>query len=150
VGVPDLTGEIDDAYKLVGTLTDQQRQAAIRSDRRGNITTGPGQDGNVPEPTGISCATFSDEQKKVLLGLISQWINIHPPRQAEQRMKQVAAEIDKTHFAWRGGTTPGSEMSYIIQGPTLIIEYASQGNQDHLHTMYRDPTDEYGGQLEDK
>ena len=36
--------------------------------------------------------------------------------------------------------------------PSLIIEYACQdlgGNPlDHLHTMYRDPTNEYGRQLD--
>ena len=32
-----------------------------------------------------------------------------------------------------------------IQGPTLIIELASRGSSlGHYHTIYRDPTLEYG------
>jgi hypothetical protein len=35
-----------------------------------------------------------------------------------------------------------------VQGPTLIIEYApQQGDLDHIHTIYRDPTNDYGAKL---
>jgi hypothetical protein len=37
---------------------------------------------------------------------------------------------------------------YRIQGPTLVIEYAPQtlggDPTNHIHTMYRDPTNDYG------
>jgi hypothetical protein len=37
---------------------------------------------------------------------------------------------------------------YRIQGPTVIIEYApQQGDVDHIHTIYRDPTNDYGAGL---
>ena len=69
----------------------------------------------------------------------------------QPRMRALAAEVDDMRLAWSGPTAAGSDASYVIQGPTLIIEYAGQdlgGDPlDHLHTMYRDPTNEYGGQL---
>jgi hypothetical protein len=34
-----------------------------------------------------------------------------------------------------------------VQGPTIVIEYAPQGGVDHIHTIYRDPTNDYGAKL---
>jgi hypothetical protein len=48
---------------------------------------------------------------------------------------------------------PGSNITayYRIQGPHLVIEYAPQnlGGDPalHVHTMYRDPTNDYGKKL---
>ena len=42
------------------------------------------------------------------------------------------------------GTTTGSAAYFRVQGPTLIIEYAPQNSVDHIHTIYRDPTNDYG------
>lgn len=50
--------------------------------------------------------------------------------------------------AWSGPTANGSAAYYRIQGPTLVIEYAPQqmgGDPTmHIHTIYRDPTNDYG------
>ena len=40
----------------------------------------------------------------------------------------------------------------LIGGPTVLIEYAAQGpannpSTDHIHTIYRDPTNDYGAKL---
>ncbi|MEM9658185.1 MAG: DUF3500 domain-containing protein, partial [Planctomycetota bacterium] len=95
--------------------------------------------------------TFNAEQKRLLLSLIGRWVNDLPPIQAERRMQQIREELDQMRFGWQGPTEAVSDVSYSIQGPSLIIEYACQslgGNPlDHLHTMYRDPTNEYGNQL---
>jgi hypothetical protein len=143
-----LAGEIDDAFALMGSLTPAQREQAIVSGRRGRIQTGPGKDGMVPEATGVSCATFDSTQRQTLLSLIAQWVNDLPPPHAEKRMNAIEAEIDKTRFSWRGPTDPVSDVSYTIQGPSVMIEYACQdlgGDPlNHLHSMYRDPTNDYG------
>ena len=66
-------------------------------------------------------------------------------------MKQIEDELVETHFSWNGATKTGSDVSFAIQGPSLIIEYACQdlgGDPlQHIHTMYRNPKNEYGGQL---
>ena len=55
-------------------------------------------------------------------------------------------------FAWNGATQKGSDISYSIQSPSLIIEYACQSlggdPLQHIHTIYRNPKNEYGGQLD--
>lgn len=139
------------AYRLMKSLNDDQVKAAVLSQRRGRIVTGPGNDGKTPAATGLDCKKLDEAQKEMLLGLISQWVNDLPDRLAKARMEQIASEIDEMTLSWNGGTSQGSDISYRIQSPSLIIEYACQdlgGNPvAHLHSMYRNPKNEYGGQL---
>jgi len=74
---------------------------------------------------------------------------------ASARMAELKADVNDTWFAWSGPTavTLGSNITayYRIQGPRLVIEYAPQrlGGDPalHVHTMYRDPTNDYGRRL---
>lgn len=147
-----LKSETEGAYALLNSLSDEQTMKAIQGARRGRITSGPGKDGFVPTAKGVSCSTFDDKQKELLFSLIEQWVLDLPKPQADSRMEELKSEVDKMTFAWNGQTKSRSDISYHIQGPSLMIEYACQdlgGDPlDHLHTMYRDLTNEYGGQLE--
>ncbi len=144
-------GETNDAYALVQSLDKKQLASAQISKRRVRIRTGPGNDGRIPRAVGIEVKQFNEKQKKALTKLISNWVKHLPKSHAEQRMKQIMSEYDKMRFAWGGGTQKGSDISYYIQSPSLIIEYACQDlgrdPKDHLHSMYRNPKNEYGGQL---
>jgi len=59
-------------------------------------------------------------------------------------MAEIRAHLAETYFAWSGQTTNGSMAYFRVQGPTLVIEYAPQRSIDHIHTIYRDPTNDYG------
>ena len=146
-----LAGESDDAYALVNLLDKQQRIAAVVGDRRRDLEAGPGRDNKIPEAVGVDCSTFNEAQRAKLTELISHWVSDLPPAHAEKRMAQLTEEIDQMKFSWNGAVEAGSDISYRLQGPTVIIEYACQslgGNpQQHLHTMYRNPQNEYGGQI---
>jgi len=95
---------------------------------------------------------MNDRQRAMLLDLISEWADIVHESAAAARMAELKADINETWFAWSGPTTgsAGSNITayYRIQGPHLVIEYAPQrlGGDPalHLHTMYRDPTNDYG------
>ncbi len=143
--------ETDLAHELAMSLTDDQVKQAVLKDSRARILTGPGNDGQIPEPRGVACSKFSDTQKKNLMLLIGQWVNDLPEAQANARMKEIEGEIGQMKFSWNGGREPKSDVSYTIQSPSLIIEYACQdlgGDPlDHLHSNYRNPKNEYGGQL---
>ncbi len=144
-------GELDDAYALIGMLGREQREAAVLGSERMELRAGPGRDGQVPESLGTPCSTFDQQQRTALLKLISHWVGVLPAEKSAERMKQLEAEIDQMKFAWNGEIDPRSPMSYAIQGPTLLIEFCCQGRGDrpldHLHSMYRDPTNEYGAKL---
>lgn len=146
-----LAHEMDGAYELVNSLTFEQLQTGIISDTRGSIRLGPGQDGRVPRRVGVKCSSFNEKQAELLLTLIKQWVGNLPAKQATKRMNEIKKGLDRTYFAWSGDKKPKSDVSFVIHGPTLIIEYACQdlgGDPlNHLHSVYRNPQNEYGGQL---
>ncbi len=68
-------------------------------------------------------------------------------------MKEIEANLADTWFAWSGPLEAGKGY-FRIQGPTVVIEYAPQrlgGDVSmHIHSMYRDPTNDYGKKLAGK
>ena len=153
--VRPLGNESDEAIDLLNALNTQQRKQAILGYRVANLVLGPGQDGKTIQPEGLKASAMNEHQRAMLLDLISQWAGIINERAAAVRMAEIKAALDDTWFAWSGPTTvtPGSNITayYRIQGPTVIIEYAPQGEGEeavmHVHTMYRDPTNDYGRRL---
>lgn len=144
--------ETDLAFEFVNSLSTEQQTQAIVNKKRSSMKVGARWDGVVPEPVGILGKSLSEDQKKKLLGLAKQWFDLMPPDHAKRKKEQFFNAIDETWFAWNGPTVAGSDISYIIQGPSIIIEYAnserggSSGSNpaDHVHTIYRDLNNEYG------
>jgi hypothetical protein len=96
-------------------------------------------------PEGVKAAAFAPAQRAQLLDLIGEWAGIVGDEASAAKMADVRSKLDDTWFAWAGATTNGSGAYFRIQGPTVFIEYAPQGNPgtDHIHTIYRDPTNDY-------
>jgi hypothetical protein len=105
---------------------------------------GPSQDGRTIQPEGIRGSALSASQQAMLWELVHEWVGIMRDAFAAPRMAELQANLRDTYFAWSGPTTNGSAAYFRIQGPTLVIEYAPQDGIDHIHTIYRDPTNDYG------
>jgi Protein of unknown function (DUF3500) len=150
--VRPLGQESDKAFALLNALDENQRKQAILSYRLADLVLGPGQDGKTIQPEGLKASAMNERQRGMLLDLISEWAGIIHESAAAARMAEIKAGLDDTWFAWSGPTTvsPGKNIAayYRIQGPKLVIEYAPQklGGDPamHVHTMYRDPTNDYG------
>jgi hypothetical protein len=142
--VRPLGPENDLAFKLVNLLDAGQQKQAVLGAKPRNLALGPGQDGKTIRPEGLKCAGLTEEQRTTLLDLIGAWVHILPDDAAARRMAALKAKIDETYFAWYGPTAKGSAAYYRIQGPTLLIEYAPQGGTGHIHTVIRDPSNDYG------
>jgi hypothetical protein len=140
--------ENDKAFELINALDASQRSQAILAYRVSDLVLGPLQDGKVIQPEGIPASALSAAQQAKLLELIREWAGIMTDAYAEPRMAELRASLPQTYFAWSGPTTNGSAAYFRIQGPTLVIEYApQQGSVDHIHTIYRDPTNDYGAKF---
>jgi hypothetical protein len=113
------------------------------------LLLGPGRDGKkVPTPEGIKGSALTAKQRGTLLEVIGAWVKIVEPDTAKTRMSEIKGKIDETYFAWKGPTTKGSAVYFRVQGPTVWIEYApQQGGTDHIHTVIRNPKDDYGAGL---
>ena len=151
--VRPLKGESDKAIALLKSLDAKQRSQAILSYRVANLVLGPGEDGKTIQPEGLEARQMTAHQRTMLLDLISEWTGIIEENAAVARMAEMKADLGQTWFAWSGpvDVAAGSNVTayYRIQGPHLVIEYAPQGGEPgmHIHTMYRDPTNDYGAKL---
>jgi hypothetical protein len=153
--VRPLSAESDRALALLNALDEGQRKQAILSFRLADLVLGPGQDGKTIQPEGLRASSMNEQQRALLLDVIAEWAGIVHESAAAARMAELKADIGETWFAWSGPVTanPGSNITayYRIQGPHLVIEYAPQrlGGDPalHVHTMYRDPTNDYGKKL---
>ena len=139
--------ENDKAFALVNALDEKQRTQAVIGSRVADLVLGPGQDGRVIQPEGIRASALSSPQQTMLLDIIREWAGIMNDAFAEPRMADIRTNLPQTYFAWSGPITKGSAAYFRIQGPTLVIEYAPQGSVDHIHTIYRDPTNDYGAKF---
>ncbi len=145
--VRPLGDENDKAFALVNALTEEQKKQAILGFEVRNLVLGPGADGKTIAPEGTRASTFNASQRKMLVDLTREWVEIVGDAAAAARMKEIEAGLGETYFAWAGATTNGKGAYFRIHGPAVFIEYAPQGsgdnNIDHIHTIYRDPTNDY-------
>ena len=150
--VRPLGQENDKAFALLAALDEGQRSKAVLSYKVADLVLGPGNDGKTIQPEGLKASAMNEKQRAMLLDVIGEWANIVHESAAAARMAEIKSGIAETWFAWSGPTTvePGRNgTSYFrIQGPKLVIEYAPQplgGDPTlHVHTIYRDPTNDYG------
>src|SRR4051812_34256203 len=142
--VRPLGRENDKAFALINALDAVQRKQAILPFTVSDLVLGPTEDGRTIQPEGIRASTLSSSQQVMLLDLVKEWTGIQHEAFGEPRMAEIRSKLADTYFAWSGPTTNGSAAYFRIQGPTLVIEYAPQGGVDHIHTIYRDPTNDYG------
>lgn len=142
--------ESDKALALLKALDESQRKQAVLTYQVADLVLGPGQDGKKIAPEGLKASSMNAKQQAMLLDVIAEWTGILTEPYAVARMNQMKADLNDTYFAWSGATNAevGTNITayYRIQGPHLVIEYAPQSDEpgNHVHTMYRDPTNDYG------
>ena len=122
--------------------------AAIVARRPRDLYAGAGGDGVIPPAEGSRVAGWPAERQRQLLDLIGLWVGVMPPAAAERRRAEIESELPGVRFAWYGPADGSGSIYYRIQGPTLLIEFSMQGalgaESGHYHSIYRNPTDEYG------
>lgn len=142
--------ESDKALAFLQSLDEKQRKGAVLPYEVSDLVLGPGEDGKKIAPEGLKATAINDRQKAMLLDLIAEWAGILNDSSASARMAEMKKDLDETWFAWSGPSTgeAGTNITayYRIQGPHLVIEYAPQRDEpgNHVHTIYRDPTNDYG------
>lgn len=100
-------------------------------------------------PKGLAAKGMKTGQRELLTALIQQYINRMPDEIAEIETKKLAQQrLDAVHFAWAGGLERREPHYYRLQGPELLIEYDNtQNDANHIHSVWRDPADDFGARL---
>ncbi len=146
--VRPLGHETDKAFDLLTSLDEAQRKQAILGFEMRDLVLGPGRDGQMIQPEGVKGSSLTDKQQAMLLDLAGEWTGMMTEAAATAKMAELKEHIADTWFAWSGPTEKGKAAYFRIQGPTVFIEYAPQrlggDPTKHIHTIYRDPQNDYG------
>ena len=139
----------DQAFALVNSLSGATRERAVLGARPIDLVLGAGQDCRSVPPVGLPGSAMTAAQRTAFLALIDEYGGLGNAEHAAARRAQLEADLASTHLAWYGPTRAGSAASFRITGPHLVIEYSPQAMggdaENHIHGIYRDPTNDYGG-----
>lgn len=146
-----IDGEEMLARALLASLSPEQRRVAvvdpvsppdIRSgnDRRADLR-------EVPE--GIAHHQLDASQRDGLERLIRHYLDRAGSEIAEVDWDRIReAGLGPITFAWAGSDQPGRGHYYAIRGRRLLIEYDNtQDGANHIHAVWRDPTNDWGEDL---
>lgn len=107
---------------------------------------------------GLRVNGLSDPQREKLLAVVETYVGTMSEGQAQIKMKEVIEHLDRTFFAWVGGTKNDSVFYYRIHSPVLLIEFdherrvapfrSAVPSRDHIHAVIRTPNgNDYGKDL---
>jgi hypothetical protein len=142
-----LKKEADLGFQLVNSLTGDQLKIARFSDTAPEeIITRNHRNVEIIEPRGIYFAALNDHQKSIFKKLLNVYMENYEPGFSETLISKIEqAGLDNLSFAWAGSLKPGVAHYYRIQGPVILIEYDNtQNNANHVHSVVRDLTNDFG------
>ncbi|HYP09312.1 MAG TPA: DUF3500 domain-containing protein [Bryobacteraceae bacterium] len=149
---------------LINGLSEAQQAKAIleREKKRNNNQSEAWKDNVVIPYAGLPVSEMNAQQQKQLLQVVEAYVGNMSAGHAKIRMDEIRGQLDKTYFAWVGGTAPGSIFYYRIHSPVVLIEFDHQSaaglrnvvpnpnlpNHEHVHAVMRTPNgNDYGKDL---
>jgi len=149
-GLRTLPEAEDLAKDLFNSLDEEQKKAAFQ-DKQFPEIAGKTPAPKVGPPPGLPATKMNEKQRGTLTRLIHSYADRMPPDVAWEEMAQVnAAGIDKVHFAYWQGNSPGKPYTYHIQGPTFLIEFlnvqadSAKNPANHIHSAWRNIQGDFG------
>lgn len=111
------------AFAFYDSLTDEQKAALYQGSTVANMVCAPGSTCDYPTGTGISGADLTDEQKKLLLDVIANWVGLSDEETTSEALAEIEATLDETYINWSGATvydmTQGDGIYFQISGPDV-------------------------------
>jgi len=138
---------------------DQRKEAVLSTSKEGNNALAQAYQDNLDlNYAGIPASKFDARQKALLLEVVEEYVGNAAQGHARVKMEEVKDHLDRTYFAWIGGTEETSVFYYRIHSPAVLIEFDHQGRvapfrsreptRDHIHAVLRTPNgNDYGKDL---
>ena len=162
-GVVVLQEEQAAGLAMMRALNDTQRQRAlVGTKNRNNNLTEAFRDNVVLDYAGVPGSALTAAQREQLLGLAGLYVGNLADGHARVTLDDVRRHLDRTFFAWIGGTDDDSVFYYRIHSPVILIEFdhqlptnlrhlsptATVPTREHIHTVVRTPNgNDYGKDL---
>jgi hypothetical protein len=149
-GLRVLAAEEDEARNLLAMFDEKQRATAVIDARSyGDIVTRNADKVSPLENRGLDAGAMTEAQRAQLRKVIEVYAdNFEPGLKAARLARVDEGDFGATRFAWAGATERGKAHYYRVQGAKFLIEYdASQGDGNHIHTVWRDFDGDFGRDL---
>ena len=146
-GLRILPEEEDLARRLLQLLDGQERKTAIIGPTappdiltRAESRIDPG------AAEGLSAEFMNGEQRELLMRLVRTYTDRLPDGLAREKLRGLTrGKIVDVHFGWAGDEEPGKPHYYRLHGRSFFVEYDNtQNNANHIHTVWRDPENDFG------
>lgn len=149
-------------YFLLSLDAAQRAKAVLDTAKTTNLALTEAFKDNVVIPyAGLPGRELNAAQRRDLLALIGLYVGNLADGHAKVKLDEVAAHLDRTHFAWVGGSEADSVYYYRIHSPVILIEFDHQRpaglrhlkdpakpNREHIHIVVRTPNgNDYGKDL---
>jgi hypothetical protein len=141
----------------------QRAKAVLRAEKTGNENqTEAWKDNAVVPYAGLPVREMTASQEKQLEALVERYVGNMDDGHARVKMDDVRKQLDRTWFAWIGGSDDHSVFYYRIQSPVILIEFDHQmpvatrhvvadpkrPSREHIHSVVRTPNgNDYGKDL---
>ena len=149
-GLRVLAPEDDMGFEMIRTLNEPLLKTAIvdpkayadvltKNDRKAALSG---------QPSGLAASKMTQKQYDSLRALAELYAKNLGEEPAARRMQQIDKAGRSMFFAWAGGTNPGDPHYYRIQATPFLIEFdMTQDNANHIHSVWRDLSADFGGDL---
>lgn len=159
-GTVVMQDEQDKGLAFMRSLNEGQQKKAVLSllKEQNNAVAQAYRDNIDLDYAGLNVKALSSDQKHLLLEVVRAYVETMDEGHAELKMHEVEEYLDKTWFAWIGGTADDSVFYYRIHSPVILIEFDHQRrvapfrsqkpSRDHIHAVLRTPNgNDYGKDL---
>jgi hypothetical protein len=149
-GVRILAQEEDMGRALLNALDENQKKIAIveKEGYKEILTSNSRKAALEGQPNGLSASKMNGNQAEMLADLLEVYASNVPDQMATARMDLVKKAGKNLYFAWSGVAERGGPHYYRIQAPTFLVEYDNtQNGANHIHTVWRDLTNDWGADL---
>lgn len=144
---------------ILALSQEQQKQAILNSEKTGNNALTQAYKDNVDlDYAGILATELDEKQQALLLNVVEGFVGNMADGHAKVKMSEVKKHLDRTYFAWVGGTTDKDVYYYRVHSPVVLIEFdherrvapfrSQEPTRDHIHAVLRTPNgNDYGKDL---
>lgn len=101
-------------------------------------------------PRGLRAGDLSSTQRRLFDDLLARFVERARPGLVGVEMDRITAAggVDDLHFAWAGATTIDRPHYFRLQGPATLVEFDNaEDDANHVHSVWRDPTNDFGADL---
>ena len=132
-----------------GMNAEQRRRMIISGQSLGDIVAGPSRGEGITAEVGVPAAELSPSQRDLLMQLVEIYARNMRADVADGALRRIReGGVERIHFAWAGPIDPGHAHYYRIHGPAVLIEFDNtQNDANHIHSVWRDPRNDFGADL---